>query len=119
VFAELMATYLVLTKWRQSPAASKIELRVWPGWQQNERKERSRAVKVRSAEDEEIPAAKCAHHLHESARQRARELSEHSGVFLGTTTAKESRDFVRRTEKSHRTASLALTTNEVRSRCVF
>jgi hypothetical protein len=44
---------------------------------------------------------------------------EHSRVFPGTTTAKESRGFVRRTEKSDRIAPPALTTHEVRPRAVL
>ena len=58
-------------------------------------------------------------HVHESARQRARELAQHTRVFSSTTSAKESRGFVRGTKESYRAAPLAFTTHEVRSGTVL
>jgi len=46
-------------------------------------------------------------------------VGEHPGVFSRTTTAQESRGFVCRTEESDRTAPLATTPHEVRSRTVL
>src|SRR5216683_4696632 len=46
-------------------------------------------------------------------------VSEHTRVFQGTTTAKESRGLVCGTEESDRTAPLALTTHEIRSGAVL
>src|SRR6266404_3668513 len=54
-----------------------------------------------------------------SRMARCTGVSEHTRVFQGTTTAKESRGLVCGTEESDRTAPLALTTHEIRSRAVL
>jgi len=56
MFVELMATNLVLKKWRQNPMSTKMEIGVWHCWQTG-RRERSPAVGIRGTEDEEISAA--------------------------------------------------------------
>src|SRR6266404_9874977 len=54
-----------------------------------------------------------------SRMARCTGVSEHTRVFQGTTTAKESRGLVCGTEESDRTAPLALTTHEIRSGAVL
>jgi hypothetical protein len=58
MFAELLARYLVLKKWKQSPAATKGEIGVWAHWKE-ERDENDRSLS--QAEFRRLKACLCRH----------------------------------------------------------
>src|SRR5215472_3006803 len=58
-------------------------------------------------------------HIHEPARQRARELASTPEFAKAQRQRKKSGSLVRRAQESNRTATLALTTHEVRSRAIL
>jgi len=64
MFIELQATYFVLKRWSQNPAATKRQIGIWQHWkEQAEDNDRPLA-------EVEVPQAKCTHQLFRDIRRR-------------------------------------------------